>query len=159
MDFLKLINLKFLSNQLFLGLELFRKHCKSLAKILNPLLGMITNLHHKNSSDLLNKRNNINMENKSLASPDIKSLYTNIPVNKCIKLSEIHLKKTNITLSLPVNKIIKICTFSTKLYFFLYNGISINKNLIYSSVCLPVESGEVLINLPFTQEKFSWHND
>ena len=39
---------------------------------------------------------------KSLASLDLKLLYTNIPVDKCIKRLEIHLKKTNITLSLPV---------------------------------------------------------
>ena len=45
-----------------------------------PLLGTISNLHIKNTSDLLNKINNINIENKYLASIDIKSLYTNIPV-------------------------------------------------------------------------------
>ena len=50
------------------------------------------------------------MENKSLASFDIKSLYTNIQVNKCIKRLEILLKKTNITLPLPDGKMITICT-------------------------------------------------
>ena len=36
------------------------------------------------------------MKNKSLASLDINLLYTNMPVNKCIKRLGIHLKKTNI---------------------------------------------------------------
>ena len=56
------------------------------------------------------------MENKSLASPDIKLLNAYIPVYKYIKRLEDHLKKTNITL--PVNIIIKICIFFTKLCFF-----------------------------------------
>ena len=43
-----------------------------------PLLGTITN-SYKNSGDLFNKINNLNMENKSLASLEIKSLYTKIP--------------------------------------------------------------------------------
>ena len=53
------------------------------------------------------------MENKSLASLDVKSLYTNIPVNKCRKHLEIHLKKENITLPFPL-KIIKIFTLFIK---------------------------------------------
>ena len=37
--------------------------------------------------------NDINIENKFLGSLDIKSLYTIIPVTKCIKRFEFHLKK------------------------------------------------------------------
>ena len=58
---------------------------KSFNKMLSSLLDIISNSHMKNSGDLLLKINNINMENKSLANLDIKSLYTFIPVNKCIK--------------------------------------------------------------------------
>ena len=49
---------------------------------------MISKSHIKNSSDLLRKIDNINTENKFLASLDIKSLCINIPVNKCIKRLE-----------------------------------------------------------------------
>ena len=84
---------------------------------------MISNLHIKNSGDLLNNINNLDMENKSLESLDIKSLFTNIPVKKCIKHLEIHLKKTNIQLLLPIHKIIRISTFFTKHFFFQYNSI------------------------------------
>ena len=65
--------------------------------MLPPLLGMISNSHIKNSTDLLNKINNLNMENKSQVSLNIELLFTNISVNKSIKRSEIHLKKSNMT--------------------------------------------------------------
>ena len=48
----------------------------------SSLLCTISNMHIKNSGNLLNKINNLNMENKSLASLDIISLYTNIPMKK-----------------------------------------------------------------------------
>ena len=67
---------------------------KSLARILNLLLGMINSLDIKDSGDLLNKINDINMENKSLASLDVKLLCTNILVHKCIKCLEIPPKKS-----------------------------------------------------------------
>ena len=103
--------------------------------MLSPLLGTISNSHIRNSGDLLNKINNLNMENKSLASLDIKSLYTNISVKKYIRRLEIHLKKTNITFPLPIHKIIKICPYNTKhRCFFLFNitVVCINKNLVFS---------------------------
>ena len=82
--------MEFLYNHLFLRLELpFHHHhniTKSLAKMLSLHLG--SNSHIKNSGDLLRKINNINIENKSLGSLNIKLLYTNIPVNKCIKYLE-----------------------------------------------------------------------
>ena len=45
---------------------------KSSAKILSPLLGSIDNLYIKNSTDLPNKINNLNIEKKSLVSLDMK---------------------------------------------------------------------------------------
>ena len=66
---------------IILGIEISLYNIsKSLAKMLSPLLGMINDLHIKNSSDLLNKINNINRENKYLVSLNIKSFYANIPV-------------------------------------------------------------------------------
>ena len=70
--------------------------------MLSPLLGKISNLYIKNSGDLLEKINNLNMENKSLASFIIKSLNTYIPDKKCFKHLEIH-HKTNITFTSSQN--------------------------------------------------------
>ena len=95
---------------------------KSLANIFPPFLDTISNSHIKNSGDLLSKINNKNEEIKSVAVLDIASFYTNIPFNKFIKRLEIHLKKTNVTLALPVNKIIKISTSDTKNCFYKFHG-------------------------------------
>ena len=62
------------------------------------------------------------MENKSLDSLNIKSLYTNISVNKCIEHLEIHLK-TNITFPLPVNKIVKNLHIIYEALIFQYNYV------------------------------------
>ena len=84
--------------------------------MLSPLLGTISNSHIKNSGDLLNRTNNLNIENISLACLDIKSLYTNIPVNKYIKRLEILSK--NIAFLLSIHKIIKVSTLCSKICFF-----------------------------------------
>ena len=89
------------------------KITKALTKILTCHLSTISCAHVKNYGVLLNKINNINMKSKSLVSLDIKSLHANIHVIKCIEHFENHLKKTNLTLPLPVNKIMKICTLCT----------------------------------------------
>ena len=44
--------------------------------MLSPLLGAISNSHIKNSGDLLNKINNLNLKNRSLVSLGMKSLYS-----------------------------------------------------------------------------------
>ena len=84
MVFLKPIKVEFLKDQLFLGLDQHLSLCitKHLAKFFSPrhLVAMINKSHMKSHVDLLNTINNINMENKSLASLHMKSLYTNIPV-------------------------------------------------------------------------------
>ena len=74
---------------------------KLLAKLLSPLLGTISNAHLKNSGSLLNKLTDIDMHNKYLPSLDIKSLYTNIPVDKCIECLHNYLRKSNTTFPLP----------------------------------------------------------
>ena len=89
------------------------KIVKLLPKLLSPLLGTISGTHIKNSGSLLNKLTDINMNNNYLASFDIKSLYINIPVNRCIERLQNHLRKSNTTLTLPISKLIKTCTLCT----------------------------------------------
>ena len=62
------------------------------------------------------------MHNKYLFSVDIKSLYTNIPVDKCIERQHNYLRKFNTTFSLPISKLIKICTLCTSYCYFQYNN-------------------------------------
>ena len=61
------------------------------------------------------------MNNKYLGSLDIKSLYTNIPVGRCIERLHNHLRKSNSTL--PISKLNKICNLCTSHCYFQYNNI------------------------------------
>ena len=63
------------------------------------------------------------MNNKYWADVDIESLYTNIPVDKCIERQHNHLQKSNSTFPLPISKLIKICTLCTSHCYFQYNNI------------------------------------
>ena len=99
------------------------KIAREIAKILTPLLGTISPTHIKNSGDLLHKLTNIDIQNKRLASLDIKSLYTNIPVKKCLELLKKHLSSNKeLQLPIPPNRLIKLCELCTNLCFFTYNN-------------------------------------
>ena len=56
------------------------KIAKILAKPLSRSLGLISGTHLKNSSDLMERLKTVDMKNKKLASLDVKSLFTNVPV-------------------------------------------------------------------------------
>ena len=58
---------------------------KCLAKPLTQLLGTISGSHLKNSGDLLDKLNGLDLDQKQLASFDVKALFTSVPVNDAIK--------------------------------------------------------------------------
>ena len=96
---------------------------KLLAKLLSPLLGTISDAQIKNSRSQLNQLSDIDMNNKYLASLDIKSLYTNIPVDRCIERLHNHLRKSNTTFPLLISKLIKICTLCTSHCYFQYTNI------------------------------------
>ena len=48
------------------------------------------------------------------------SLYTNIPVQKCLVKLEKHLRKKKIILDLPIEKVIQICKLCTELCYFTF---------------------------------------
>ena len=60
--------------------------------------------------EFLNKLTEIDMNNKYLASLYIKSLYTYIPVDRCIEHLHNYLRKFNFSLPLPISKLIKMST-------------------------------------------------
>ena len=63
------------------------------------------------------------MNNKYLVCLDIKSLYTYIPVDRCIECQHNHPRKSNFTLLLPISKLIKICTLCISHCYFQYSNI------------------------------------
>ena len=105
------------------------------------------------------------MKNKFLASLDIKSLRTNIPAIKFTKPLEIHLKKTNITLPLYVNKIIKIHIYICIAFFFHYIekfSLCTGSSFCRALICLFPEflkTGPFKFIIPEYSNYFSYKDD
>ena len=76
---------------------------KHLAKPLSNLLGTISQAHLRNSSDLINRIKDINLNGKIMMSFDVKSLFTNVPIEGALRATE----RTISSISdedLPINK-------------------------------------------------------
>ena len=58
---------------------------KKLAKPLSELLGKVSRSHLRNSGDLLDRLKDIDIAHKKLASFDVKSLFTNVPIQGAIE--------------------------------------------------------------------------
>ena len=89
------------------------KLAKELARPLSSKLGSISGCHIKNSTDLLEKLYEISTRNKILASLDVKSLFTNVPVDGSMKAVERTVQKIpDDQLPVPRHyyvKLIKLC--------------------------------------------------
>ena len=104
------------------------------------------------------------MNSKYLASLDIKSLYTNIPVDKCIECLHNYLWKSNTTFPLPISKLIKICTLCTSTTYFKKQkfGLPMGSPLSAVLVCIYVEfleSGPFRYIWPNTAHYFRYIKD
>ena len=109
------------------------------------------------------------MNYKYLASLDIKSSYTNIPVDKSIERLHNYLRKSNTTFSLPINKLIKICTLCTSDGYFQYNifykqkfGLPMGYPLRGVLACIYLEfleSGPFKYTIPITAHNFRYIDD
>ena len=97
-----------------------------ISKKLMPCLNNISNSHVVNTADFINKLSNINVNNKTMVSFDVDSLFTSVPVKECIDLLSDELPRLNLDLPIPNNvfiKLIRLCTddcyFSYKDKFFI----------------------------------------
>ena len=95
------------------------KKARAIAKILPLLLGPS---HMKTSGDLLNKIKDIKIQNKTMNSLDITSLYTTYP-SKCFNPLATHLRKIKFDSTLPINTLINICKHITYKTYFKFNNI------------------------------------
>ena len=77
---------------------------KVISKIITPLLGSQTAAHLKNSKDLSDRISNLNVKNKQICSLDIKSLYTNVLLEKSIHALSKVLEQTKTSLPIPITK-------------------------------------------------------
>ena len=144
---------------------------KAIANILSPFLGSISQSHIANSGELLNRLKHIDTTTMSLASLDVTSLFTNVPVTKCLESLTTHLKeKVNTPLPLPIDKIIKICTLCTNLNFFQFedsfykqtSGLPMGSPLSPVLACLyleTLESGPFEYIIPRNSHYFRYIDD
>lgn len=92
------------------------KLSKFLVNLLQPLVGTISTSHVKNSVEFVHKLNNLNnnLNNCTMISFDVSSLFTNVPVNEVLDFLKNELERY--CFSLPVFTIIeliKLCVVGT----------------------------------------------
>lgn len=95
---------------------------KRLAKPLSSTLGTISGAHLKNSTDMINRLRNINFSDKIMASFDVKSLFTNVPVEGALK--SVKRAIDNISegdLPVPRADYVKLVTLCVKFGAFTFN--------------------------------------
>ncbi|XP_076037188.1 uncharacterized protein LOC143022726 [Oratosquilla oratoria] len=99
---------------------------KRLAKPLSNALGSISQAHLKNSTDLINRLNNVDFKGKEMASFDVKALFTSVPKEGAMEAVKEAVDKISEN-ELPVSKsdyikLISLCvsfdpfTFSGNVY-------------------------------------------
>ena len=99
------------------------KVAKQLAMPLSRALGCISGAHLKNSSDLISRLNDVGYSNKKLASFDVKSLFTNVPVEGAIKAMERALDHVrDEDLPLPRADFVKMVSLCVNFGVFTFNG-------------------------------------
>ena len=97
------------------------KLSKYLVSLLSPILGTISNSHIKNSTDLCDKLQKVNVSsNHKLVSFDVTSLFTKVPVDDL--LGYLAGVLDNYNLPLPTNNVIQMICLCIKNCKFSFNG-------------------------------------
>ena len=124
---------------------------KHLAKPLTSALGKISDSHLKNSTDLMRKLREVNFSEKQIVSFDVKSLFTNVPINGAINAVNKVLEEISES-ELPLNKkdylkLVEMCmnfgsfTFDSYTYR-QHEGLPMGSPLSCVAACLFMESLE-----------------
>ena len=94
---------------------------KFLVNLLKPLVGCISSSHVINSVDFVNKVQNANIDDDSMfVSFDVKSLFTNVPVEDVLQFLVTELRKYVFTVPvLSIVTLIRLCVIDT---CFVFNG-------------------------------------
>lgn len=124
------------------------KLAKILAKPLTKALGTISGAHIRNTSDMMHQLENINMSGKKLASFDVKSLFTNVPVDGALDAIR---RAVNLlderTLPLPKNEYLELVSLCMHFNAFSFNdneyaqisGLAMGSPLSPVAACLYLE--------------------
>ena len=138
---------------------------KVLAKPLSQLLGKLSGVHLKNSSDLLQRLENVGFRNKVLASFDVKSLFTNVPNEGAMEALEEALDSAeDKELPLPQADFISAVSLCTNFgslefngeEFRQHSGLAMGSPLSPVLACLYMESLEKRHYLKIVGEHSTW---
>ena len=92
-----------------------------ISKILSACTNKICNTTVINSLDFKEKIQRINHDHKIIASFDIKSLFTNIPIDECINLLSHELHNLNIDIPIPIDVFLKLLKLAVTNCYFSFN--------------------------------------
>ena len=99
------------------------KLAKVLAKPLSKALGTLSGAHLRNSAELIEHLKSIDMSNKELASFDVKSLFTNVPVEGALKaINEVINMIDERSLPLPKTQYLDLISLCMSFNAFSFNG-------------------------------------
>ena len=121
---------------------------KLLAKPLSKNLGAISDAHLRNSSDLIDRLQDINFSDKCLASFDVKALFTNVPVDNALKvLKEVVNRMDPNQLPLAKSDYLNLLSMCMKFGGFIFNteeyiqhsGLAMGSPLSPVAACLYME--------------------
>lgn len=126
------------------------KVAKFLAKPLSGLLGTISKAHLRHSQDLLQRINGISIRNKRMASFDVASLFTNVPVDKALIVLEKAIASKEVTLPMEDTAFLALVKLCVQFNCFSFNqeeyqqkfGMPMGSPLSTVLACLYMESLE-----------------
>ena len=98
------------------------KLSKFLASILKQLNGKISSSYVLNTEDFVSKIRNIDLNGKVMVSFDVKSLFTNVPINDTLNFLEEYLETNPIDMPFSLNVLIKLIRLCVVNCFFSCNN-------------------------------------
>lgn len=81
---------------------------KWLASLLSPLIGRISGKHLVNSEDFIGKIRGLDLNGKIMVSFDVKSLFTNVPIEATLDYLRLHLAEYELPLPVPIDTLLEL---------------------------------------------------
>ena len=95
---------------------------KWLSKHIVPVLNKIAGTRLKNANNFVSKIRNMDVNNKIMEIFDVNSLFTYVPVKKCINFLGRKLAEVGLDLPVPVDVFVELLNFCVNGCYFSFNG-------------------------------------
>lgn len=100
------------------------KIAKILAKPLSSVLGAVSDAHLRNTADMMERLQEVDFSDKCLASFDVKSLFTNVPVHGALDvIKSVVDKMDGSELPLPKSDYVNLVSLCMHFGAFVFNGV------------------------------------